>query len=268
VVSLRPAEPGPSGPVAPLASEAEEPKPRLGAKRALFILFMFIAGQAVAGLMGGIILGASQGLGRPGTKLVIDPLSLLIIGGAGVVVGGAVVLYLVRLTFPGVPMSQALASVGWRKAPPKAVLGGVAAGLGLSLFYLFVISTIFPAGEASHMGPLAEAASHPGLPRHIWALIALGLAPPTEEFVFRGVLFTGLSRSWGVVWAGIAVTALFAAGHLTEVVYYWPALISIALAGVVALIARLRSGSLAPAVAVHFTYNLGIVLALYTGLAK
>ncbi len=84
-----------------------------------------------------------------------------------------------------------------------------------------------------------------------------------EEFLFRGVLFTGFSRSWGVPAASLIVTLMFALVHIPETMHYWPALAAIALTGASALALRLRTGSLGPAVALHAAYNLIIVLGLF-----
>jgi membrane protease YdiL (CAAX protease family) len=97
----------------------------------------------------------------------------------------------------------------------------------------------------------------------VFILIAVVLAPFIEEFLFRGVMFTGMSRSWGPVKAGIVVTLLFGLLHVFDVAGYWPALGVVTLAGAAMLLMRLKTGSLLPAIALHLSYNLVQVLALY-----
>jgi membrane protease YdiL (CAAX protease family) len=80
------------------------------------------------------------------------------------------------------------------------------------------------------------------------------------------VMFTGLARSWGTAVAGIVTTLLFLAVHLLEAGLYFPALAAIASMGVAALWLRIRTRSLAPAVALHVGYNaviIGSVLASF-----
>jgi membrane protease YdiL (CAAX protease family) len=93
------------------------------------------------------------------------------------------------------------------------------------------------------------------------------VAPPVEEFVFRGVLFAGFRRSWKTGAAGALVTLLFIAAHFTEVAGYGPAVIAVALVGAATLVARIATDSLAPAIALHASYNLGLVVALYAATA-
>jgi membrane protease YdiL (CAAX protease family) len=89
------------------------------------------------------------------------------------------------------------------------------------------------------------------------------VAPPAEELVFRGVLYAGLARSWRPAIAGVVTTTIFVALHLTEVGGYWPGWLAIGAMGALALRVRLREGSLWPAIALHATYNAGLVLLVY-----
>ena len=160
-----------------------------------------------------------------------------------------------------------MASVGWRKAVPFETAMAALTGCGLSLFYIFVLVRISPATVGQHMGPLATSAVTGGWPRHLWAILALFLAPPTEEFVFRGVLLEGLSNSIGVKAAAVIVTVAFVFVHVTETLAYWPAWAALSLVAGAALFFRLKTGSLAPAIGVHFAYNLGLVVVSYAGAA-
>lgn len=65
--------------------------------------------------------------------------------------------------------------------------------------------------------------------------------------------------------SGIFVTVLFVAMHLSEVLGYWPALLSVAVLGAATLLIRIVTNSLAPAILLHASYNLVLVLAAYAG---
>ena len=106
-------------------------------------------------------------------------------------------------------------------------------------------------------------AAQSGLQRGAWALVAFFFAPITEEFLFRGVLFAGFARKLGIVAAAFIVTALFVALHLFETINYLPALIAVTMMATVAILLRIRSGSLLPSVLVHATYNLTVVAGVY-----
>jgi membrane protease YdiL (CAAX protease family) len=75
-------------------------------------------------------------------------------------------------------------------------------------------------------------------------------------------MFTAFCRSWTASIAGFVVTALFVASHIPET-RYLPALVSISVLGGAALIFRIQTKSLAPAIALHASYNLAVVVATY-----
>jgi membrane protease YdiL (CAAX protease family) len=133
----------------------------------------------------------------------------------------------------------------WGAAPNRAPLGiaaGLAAGAG-AVIYLYFINL---AGWVDNA--MAERSSfiHLGW----WVLpLALIAAPIFEEFIFRGIVFGGLRRSFGLVPAALASAAIFAVMH--------PAL-SIApvfLLGVVAALVYERSRSLLAPMLTHAAYN-------------
>lgn len=240
-----------------------ESRSRLGAGMAWLIFLMYVVSQIVAGFGVGVVYGIYQGMKGAGMPTEIDPVWLLAGGAIGVALSGVVVLTMARASFPRGP--EGMASIGWRRATRTHTLTGAAIGLGLSVI-LPVFGSVFPPSPDQAMGPLAEAASSSGWAQLVLVFLALMLAPPIEEFLFRGVMFAGFSRSWGPALASVLVTVLFAAAHLPEVMSYWPALVSIAIVGVAALVMRRRSGSLVPAIALHATYNVVLVgLALLTG---
>ena len=85
-----------------------------------------------------------------------------------------------------------------------------------------------------------------------------------EEFTFRGVIFAGFCRSLMRPTAGLLVTVLFVAMHF-EAYSSGPALIAISLMSGAAVIARVTTASLVPAIVLHAAYNVVIVIAAYLG---
>ena len=110
-------------------------------------------------------------------------------------------------------------------------------------------------------GPMAKFFRGAPDARIVLVAIALLYAPLFEELVFRGMMLRGMRASWGPTAAGIVVTILFFALHLTETYGYWPAMLAILTFSVVALFARLRTGSLLPAIAAHLGYNIVVMFA-------
>ena len=88
-----------------------------------------------------------------------------------------------------------------------------------------------------------------------WMMTTVFMAPIGEEMVFRGAIQGYLSGRIGTGFA-IAVSALlFLLVHLPQLDGYWPAMLAILGLGIVAGIARARTGSLLGAIAVHISYN-------------
>jgi membrane protease YdiL (CAAX protease family) len=247
-------------------SEAPGPPdpPPFGAKRGLRILMVFLGVQILVAVVIGV-WAAMHNLRKGGPAspdgIKIDPLVTLGAAFGGTLLAGLAVLRSVRRAF-ALPGGDAVrAAVGWRTAPRRDCFRAAFAGLGLVVAFV-VMGAMLPV-RPTDLGPLARAASAGGGARFFWAALAIGVAPPVEELVFRGALYAGLARSWGPSWAALATTAIFVALHATEVGAYWPAWMAIATLGALALRARLVTGSLLPAIALHATYNLGLVLMVY-----
>ena len=120
-------------------------------------------------------------------------------------------------------------------------------------------------GQRGSEGPLAEMASQGGVMRLLFAMLAVICAPLVEEFLFRGVMLAGFTRSWGLPVAVVLCSTIFVALHITELLRFWPA--TFGLAGIAALTMLLRIGtrSLGPAVAAHMGYNGLLVMYVYLG---
>ena len=242
------------------------PAPVLGAKRAFGVLLGFVAAQlatgAVLGFFGGLWYVLAYG---PGPNTVSEVQRLVAVPGtlAGHIIGAFVAFRMARRTLAGPIASGAFVSIGWARASSRDLLRASAAGVGLGLVYLFVLVPAVQPSPGRELGPLASAALAGGWARHAWAFLAVLVAPPVEEFVFRGVLLTGFRRSWGLAPAGALVSVLFVAAHFSEIANAGPAIIGVALVTGATLVARLAGRSLAPAIALHASYNLAIVIATY-----
>ncbi|MEO8217465.1 MAG: type II CAAX endopeptidase family protein [Acidobacteriota bacterium] len=152
--------------------------------------------------------------------------------------------------------------LGWNASSGSWRGFAIATGLTLALVWI-LITREFPLAPGSALGPLAKMAAQAGLQRGAWALVAFFFAPITEEFLFRGVLFAGFARRLGIVAAAVIVTALFVALHLFETLAYLPAAIAVTTMATIAILLRIRSGSLLPSILVHATYNLTVVAGVY-----
>lgn len=128
-------------------------------------------------------------------------------------------------------------------------------GLGLGFGFFALTEYGVPPPEDLPQ-PLFDAMlAAPFLLQIAWVLMFVVLFPIVEEILFRGLLFTGLSQSWGPTIGGIVTTVLFVAVHMPKVLEYWPALLAVALIGTLTVLIRIRTGSLAPGIVMHSTYN-------------
>lgn len=154
--------------------------------------------------------------------------------------------------------------LGWFLPVRGTVQRWAMAGAGVALGWIMVLIIVHPR-VSGPLGPISQVAARGGLSRLIFAFVAVFIAPPSEELLFRGLLYKGFEASWGGGVASVLVTVGFVAMHLGEAGSYWPSLIPIALMAVLALIARQRTGSLAPSVALHAAYNGCVVACVYLG---
>jgi membrane protease YdiL (CAAX protease family) len=141
----------------------------------------------------------------------------------------------------------------------RFVLLGVALGFG---FFALTEYGVPPSEDLPQ--PLFDAMfSAPFVLQIGWVLMFVILFPLVEECLFRGFLFTGLLQSWRPVVAGSVTTVLFVAVHMPKVLEYWPALLAVTLIGTLTILIRIRTGSLAPGIAMHGTYNATLVAAAF-----
>ncbi len=237
----------------------------LGAGSALIVFLAYLMGQVVGGGLVALVAGTAAGLSgfnlhdpvvsSQFARTVAAPAAIV-----GMLVGGAVLFQLARYYEGPTFDAEFPRGLGWMPAPLPELRLASAVGALLGVTYLWLVTQILPPQHSGRLGPLAEMASTPGFSFVCWVVLVLVLAPPLEEFLFRGVLLTGLSRSWGLPAASVAVTGLFVVAHLPETGTYWPAISAIGLVGVGTLAARILSRSLVPAIALHAAYNLVIVL--------
>lgn len=236
---------------------------RAGKAILIFIVYMFT--QVIAGGIATILYVMATGKDAASVTASVedmDPVLLLVAGTAGFILGGPVVFALARAMERGATWKEAMAPFGMVKASPRAIAAGVALGVAIAVVLGFGLEVVFPSPENAE-GPLIQAASAPGWQRILFVVLAIVLAPVIEEFLFRGVMYTGMLRSWGKWPAGIVVTLSFGLLHIADVGGYWPALFMVTAVGLGLLLVRIKTNSLVPAIAMHSAYNLFQVLALY-----
>jgi membrane protease YdiL (CAAX protease family) len=164
--------------------------------------------------------------------------------GAGAVTYAAMRLVYWRGHTVGVPRV-------WGSGLPRALVWGLAGGVAASLAGVAYIEialalNLFPG--LRHASLLANRETT------LWlAGIAIVAAPIFEEFIFRGLIFGGLRRSFSPVPAALASAAIFAIVHPPASV------IPVFLMGLAAAFAYERTSMLAAPMTVHAIYNAAVL---------
>ena len=150
----------------------------------------------------------------------------------------------------------------WR--PRSIGVLGAALGLGLSVapfasWFAESLVAVFDVFSVAHLDQIAGLLSE-GSPRSRATALALVLviAPLCEELLFRGFLWDCFERELGRVAAFLLCSSLFALYH-ADPLHTVSVLPLTLLVGIL----RLRTGSVMPAIAVHFGNNLMSVLLLW-----
>lgn len=126
---------------------------------------------------------------------------------------------------------------------------------------VILVSTLLPI-EPNFSPSYSGLSSTQGITRVIWIVLMIACAPIAEELLFRGIMFYGISRSWGQTAGTILVTLLFTLIHITKIGAYWPAFFALLFLGASNIYLRIRAKSLGPSIALHSSYNLIITISI------
>jgi len=241
-----------------MAGEAPEPRPprRFGIGAALACFAALVGGQLVGALFGAVFATVATALlGRPrdGDALAL-PVTLLL----GMACSAAAVLATARGRLGGPIRTHGRDAFALLpSSAARVVLGAIA---GVALFVLLgILARDHP---PQHQSDLARVVAESRAGHFAVVLLAVLIAPPLEEFLFRGVMYGGLRSRLPPPVAAAIVTVLFVAMHATEVRSWWPGYVVIGLLGVFTIALRMWTRSLWPPLATHTTYNLLVMAAL------
>jgi membrane protease YdiL (CAAX protease family) len=136
----------------------------------------------------------------------------------------------------------------------------------IALIIVMIVMALFhflPPDEARlEKLPDARLYDAPGWPAAGILLLVICLAPPLEEFVFRGGVFAALATRLSPLSAGIITTLVFVAVHAPEKIYYPPGFIDVGLMAAAAAWMRVKFGSIRPGILLHVLYNAGLLVAV------
>ena len=204
------------------------------------VALAFLSLLVLWGLAGALVLGLS-----------LDIASIVLQFAALALLAEGSFLLLAWLFGPGITRSSA-ALLGFRRSRSN-VVGWALLALFASIFLTVLYSLLAP--DQLLPPPLPEEVlSGEALVPAVLGIVLL--APVAEEAFFRGFVYPGLARRWGVGAGAIASSLLFAASHGTLGLLV-PAFMS----GMVLVWVYRRTGSLWPGVLAHAAQN-GIAVAV------
>jgi membrane protease YdiL (CAAX protease family) len=146
----------------------------------------------------------------------------------------------------------------WKRPTLLRALAFVAAGGFLAAAVQFA-PTIFPDRNEF---PLQQLFNSPATAYAVGAFAVL-IAPLMEELVFRGLLFVIFEDVANLPFAVIVTAVLFTAMHIPEYRGAWNHLFLLLLVGLVFSLARGMTGSLAPSIFLHASYNFCQLVVLF-----
>ena len=150
--------------------------------------------------------------------------------------------------------------IAWRQASRQGYLTAtVIAGL-IILVVLGLFHFIPPDMSKLTNMPDAQLFSAPGWPTAAFLLLVVFIAPPLEEFVFRGGVFAALATRFSPLMAGIITTLVFVGVHAPEKIYYPAGFIDVGLMAAAAAWMRVKFGSIRPGILLHVLYNAGLMI--------
>jgi membrane protease YdiL (CAAX protease family) len=170
-------------------------------------------------------------------------------------------VWFVRRRGPALLKDGSPAGVAWlRAARADYVTAALLAGM-ITTVMVVMFQRVPPSRAAVETMPIVQTFGQPGWPIAFLILLAVCIAPPTEEFVFRGGIFSALAGRLGPLWAGILTTAVFVAIHAPEKIHYPLGFIDVGMMAGCAAWLRVRAGSIRPGILLHVLYNFGAIIA-------
>ena len=237
---------------APQPDAAVMPQP-LRLRDALMVLAVFLTAQLVVWVVAVLVAVLSDHDARTNADMTAAVLRVFPVALPLSMIVSALAVFLLTRRFSR-RAGPARLAFALQPAGRRSLL--LAAGAGALLAALLsILSVIAPAPEVDDRGLLAQALSGGPLGRIAFGLTAVLLAPPVEEYVFRGVLLGTLLPAIGPIAGGALSGTVFWMLHVAEWSHYWPAALGIGAMTALVTVLRLRTGSIMPGIGAHMVYN-------------
>jgi membrane protease YdiL (CAAX protease family) len=229
-----------------LLDPTARPPPRIGLSDGLIAALAFFVIQGVVALLW---IAGGGGLDAPSRGFVVT---------AGFLTAGFTVCMAAFHAFESMGVPDVLQAVGLRPGPGArcstagAVGQGVVLGAAAAAFGLVYLEALLRLPFLEDLRRHAASERTPG-----WILLfpAVVAAPLFEEFIFRGLVYRGLRRTFRTSVSVLASAGIFAIVHPPHSV------LPVFFLGIAAAVSFERTGLLAAPIAAHFMYNAAVVSA-------
>jgi membrane protease YdiL (CAAX protease family) len=240
--------------------------PRWGLVQAFWLVSGFMIMQ-LAGMLGcTLLITGAAWVAAHRLHLAVPALggAVLIAVVAGYVASALWSFWYIGRLGPARLRDGSVTGIAWRRAPGWGYFAAFILAVLIIGCVVVIVHVVPPNMTAIKDMPSAKLFGAPGWPTLVLAVLAVIIAPPVEEYVFRGGVFAALASRFSPLWAGVITTAVFMAVHAPEKIYYPAGFIDVGLMAAAAAWLRVRFGSIRPGILLHLLYNFGLVFAAGT----
>jgi uncharacterized protein len=168
---------------------------------------------------------------------------------------------LLKAYLPRLSIRQLLGKFGLARLPPiKTLFISFVGGTVVVLVFSEILAVLFPPPDFTTIHP-ANVINHGStLEKLIFVFSVVVVAPIAEEFLFRGVLYSGISHTWNKQVAAILVSACFVLIHPETISSgYWLTHVLLYVITLILILVREITGTLFTCILVHSGFNFAAV---------
>lgn len=236
-----------------------------GASAAAVVLLCVLIGEIVDDLLITLILNSRW----------VEPLSFLrergpneimatqrAFGGlVGHLLSFGITVAVLKAYLPRCSITELFHRFGWIRSKKQVLLVSFLGGISLVLLFNYVLMVIFPPPDFAAPHPANVVNYGSTVDKLAFVVGAVLVAPVTEEFLFRGVLYSGISATWNKWVAALLVTLCFICVHPEALSSgYWLTHTLLYITSCVLIIVREVTGALPAGVMFHIGVNFAAVL--------
>jgi membrane protease YdiL (CAAX protease family) len=198
-----------------------------------------------------VVYRASTGAPVTGGSALADK-NLLFVSVLGVIPAHILTLVVAWLVVTRVGKYPFWKTLGWQLGdfPLKDILSCV--GIAVGLLLLGILITWLYGGKKTDLEEMINSSYQT---RFATAFLAAATAPLVEEIIYRGVLYSALQRTMGMIASVVVVSFLFAGVHVLQYKNNLSVILVITLLSLTLTIARAYTGRLLPAFIIHLVFN-------------